>query len=278
MKTAVNTGIIEKTVGVEKAVELIAKSGFDAWDLSLDNLGNSDNPLTKSDYLDRVRTLKRIGEDNGIKCNQSHAPFPVSDPHIRDLIKKSIECTAEAGGEIIVIHPDNDKSAEQNAEFYLGLLPFAKACGVKIATENMWNWNAQKDVAIKAACSHHLDFKKHLDIISDPYFVACLDIGHAEMKGLSTSALDMINTLGSYVQALHIHDNDKWHDSHAVPQTMDIDFVPIVKALKKIGYSGYFTLEVAPSAICTQTETSILKSLKDVYNSVKRLADVFMRA
>ena len=42
----------------------------------------------------------------------------------------------------------------------------------------------------------------------------------------------------------NIHDNDKWHDSHRLPFTMDIDFLPIVKALKEIGYQGEFTLEV----------------------------------
>ena len=44
---------------------------------------------------------------------------------------------AEAGGKICIIHPDNDKSAAENAEMYLELLPFAKDCGVKIATEKM---------------------------------------------------------------------------------------------------------------------------------------------
>lgn len=62
-------------------------------------------------------------------------------------MKRAIECTAEAGGKICIIHPDNDKSAEENAEMYFDLLPFAKECGVKIATENMWNWNEKTEEA-----------------------------------------------------------------------------------------------------------------------------------
>ena len=81
--------------------------------------------------------------------------------------------------------------------------------------------------------------------MNDPYLVACLDIGHAEMKGLGTNAVEMIHALGKErLRALHIHDNDKWHDSHRLPFTMDIDFAPIVKALKDIDYQGDFTLEV----------------------------------
>ena len=89
------------------------------------------------DYLKFARKLKQIGLDNGIVCNQSYAPFP-SIPPMRPFLKRAIECTAEVGGKICIIHPDNDKSAEENAEIYFDLLPFAKEC-MKIATENMWN-------------------------------------------------------------------------------------------------------------------------------------------
>ena len=135
--------------GEEKAVELVGKAGFDAWDLSMFSMcvldkngkvtpGNT-HPFASKDYLKFVRRLKQIGLDNGIVCNQSHAPFP-STAAMQPYLMRAIECTAEAGGKICIIHPENDKSAEENAEMYQKLLPFAKECGVKIATENMWNW------------------------------------------------------------------------------------------------------------------------------------------
>ena len=51
-------------------------------------------------YLEFARKLKRIGRDNGIECNQSHAPFPVMKKEIHSYLKRAIECTAEAGGKI----------------------------------------------------------------------------------------------------------------------------------------------------------------------------------
>lgn len=63
------------------------------------------------------------------------------------------------------------------------------------------------------------------------------------MKGSDTTAVEMIEALDYRLQALHIHDNDRWHDSHQIPFSMVIDFEPIVKALKRINYKGYFTLE-----------------------------------
>ena len=271
-------------IGEHKAVELVAKASFDAWDFSMFDMARWDrnngcvldngHPLRSNEYLKFARELRHIGEELGIRCNQSHAPFPVYRPQIYSYIKRAIECTAEAGGKICVIHPDNHKSAEENAEMYFELLPFAKEHGVKIATENMWNWSPENDCAKAAACSHHDDFLAHIRAVNDPDFVACLDIGHAEMKGLDTTAEKMILTLGEHLQALHIHDNDLWHDSHAIPFSMQIDFEKVVAALKKVGYSGYLTLEADTHCSgCSADE--IPTKVKELCESAKKLRDMF---
>ena len=271
-------------IGEEKAIEYYAKVGFDAWDFSMfsmcdydwgtGNLRENNHPLAGKDYLAFSRKLKQIVLDNGIHCNQSHAPFPIYCDAIRPYLKRAIECTAEAGGKICIIHPDNFKSAEENAEIYLELLPFAKECGVKIATENMFGWDKTLDQAIPHACATPADFNAHLDAVNDEFFVACLDIGHAEMKGVNTSAVEMIKALGSRLQALHIHDNDKHHDSHQIPGSMKIDFVRVVQALKEIGYSGYFTLE-ADSYLKKYDAENVFKGMKELADSARRLADMF---
>lgn len=287
MKTSTEIGSISKIVGEEKAVEYVARAGFDAWDFSMfamckydwrnrSILLPNDHPLASKDYLQFARKLKNIGLDNGIKCNQSHAPFPTSCRDIHSHLKRAIECTAEAGGEICIIHPRNDCTPEENAAFYFELLPFAKEYGVKIAAENMWNWNREKDEACAAACSSPENFKKHMEIVNDDYLVACVDIGHGEMKGLNTSAAALIRCLGSKVQALHIHDNDKWHDSHQLPFTMDIEFKSIVKALKDINYNGYFTLE-ADSFLSAKgyTTGNVLDGVKDMAAAAKKICSMY---
>lgn len=155
MKISTEIASAAKIIGEEKAIEYIAKAGFDAWDFSMFSMCRYDwdkrillensHPLAGNDYLNFARKLKKVGLDNGIICNQSHAPFPTSCKEIRSYFKRAIECTAEAGGKICVIHPDNDKTPKENAEMYLELLPFAKECNVKISTENMWNWDKEKD-------------------------------------------------------------------------------------------------------------------------------------
>jgi sugar phosphate isomerase/epimerase len=283
MKTSTEINSIAKKVGMEKAVELCAKAGFDAWDFSMFAMRGSKEtplPLEASDqlngihYLEFARKLKKIGLDNGIVCNQSHAPFPVHVPEVRSCLKRAIECTAEAGGEICIIHPENSKTAEQNAEMYAELLPFAKSYGVKIATENMWNWDKTKDESSFAACATGEDFKKHIDVVGSEFLVACLDLGHAEMRGSGDGAVNMIKTLGHRLQALHIHDNDRWHDSHQIPFSMSIDFDAIVRALKEINYKGYFTLE-AYSFLKDYDKDNLFDGVLKLKESAKKLAEMF---
>lgn len=284
MKISTEIASAARLIGEEKAVELYAKVGFDAWDFSMFSMVKydgkikavlpNDHPLAGGDCLRFARRLKQIGLDNGIHCNQSHAPFPVRIPEIRSALKRAIECTAEAGGSICVIHPDNNKSPEENAEMYFELLPFAKEHGVKIATENMWNWDKEKDQSSFAACATPESFNAHLDAVNDPDFVACLDLGHAEMKGIGTSAAEMIRALGNRIGALHIHDNDKWHDSHQIPFSMDMDFTQIVAALKEVGYSGYFTLE-ADRYLSKYDSENVFDGMKELAAAAKKLAHMY---
>lgn len=282
MKTSTEIGSASKLVGEEKAVELIARAGFDAWDFSMFSMCRFDwsrncllensHPLATENYLRFARELKKIGLDNGIVCNQSHAPFP-SQPVGIDYLKRAIECTAEAGGKICIIHPANNCSAQENAEMYFKLLPFAKDCGVKIATENMWNWDGEKNHSCFAACATSESFLEHLEAVNDPDFVACLDIGHAEMQGSGSGAVNMIESLGEHLQALHIHDNDLLHDSHQIPFSMNIDFSAVAAALKRIGYSGYLTLE-ADQYLGGFDADNAFEEIKNLYAAVEKIANM----
>ena len=286
MKISTEIYSAARIVGEAKAIELYGKAGFDCWDFSMfkmcrwywekDCPVDEDHPLKGDNYLAFARELKKIGEAYGMECNQSHAPFPSFKPQVRGMLKRAIECTAEAGGKICVIHPDNCSSPEVNAEFYMELLPFAKEHGVKIATENMWNWTRENglDQAAAAACSHHDDFVAHLDAVNDEFFTACLDIGHAEMKGLDTSAPEMIRAIGSRLGALHIHDNDRWRDLHQIPFAGSIDWNEVVKALREVDYKGELTLE-ADTYLNAFNAENIEVGVKNLANAARKLAEMF---
>ena len=281
MKISTEIASAAKIIGEEKAVEYVGKAGFDHWDFSMfrmcrysklqGRITDQDSRMAGDNYLAFARQLKKIGLDNGITCNQSHAPFPVDVPQVRSYLKRAIECTAEAGGRYCVIHPMNNGTPEENAEFYFELLPFAKEHGVKIATENMWNWNEDKTRSCFAACATSESFNAHLDAVSDEYLVACLDVGHAEMRGSGSGAVNMIHALGDRLKCLHLHDNDLLHDSHQLPYSMQIDFDAILAALKAIGYSGELTLEV-DAYLKAYNEENIMIGIRKMAEVTRRMA------
>lgn len=287
LKTSTEIRSAARFAGEEKTIELIAKAGFDAFDFSMLAMVKYDwgsnkcspcsHPLASDEAYAFARRLKSIADDCGIVCNQSHAPYPTYCPEIRATYEKCIELTAVAGGGICVIHPDNYKSAEENAEMFFELLPIARDCGVKIACENMWSWSDETKSASFAACSNPKSFIEHMNAVNDEYFVACLDIGHAELKGLDTCATEMIDALGPHLQSLHIHDNDKKGDLHLIPFSHSIDFESVAKALKRNNYNGYLTLE-AVSHLNKFGFDELHIGLKQLADSAKRLAEMIEKA
>ncbi len=286
MKISTEIHSTSRHVGEEKAIELLAKAGFDCWDFSMFEMARidwnkmapveSDHPLSKAGWRDFAKKLRHVACECGIECNQSHAPFPSRIVGM-DYIKRAIECTAIAGGKICVVHPDNNASAEENAQMYNDLLPFAKQHGIKIATENMWNWANGATQSCFAACSTSEDFCKHIDVVNDPYFVACLDLGHAEMRGSGDGAPNMIRALGARLQALHIHDNDCLHDSHQIPFSMKMDFKEIAKALKDIEYQGELTLE-ADQYLGAYNKDNVAQGVCELAKSARRLEELIKEA
>ena len=286
MKISTNIGPISSFVGEEKAIELVAKAGFDYFDFSLFNMVSTDwktmdiiykgHPLEKEETARELAIkVKEIGFKYGITCNQSHAPFPTNFPPIREKINLALECSAMAGSKICVVHPDNNLSAEENAKLYQMFLPTAKKLGIKIATENMWNWPRCSDHATEAACSTSESFIAHLKAVDDDAFVACVDIGHAEMfNDEIVTAPKMIRALGPYVQALHVHDNDKRFDSHQLPGTMKIDFDAVIDALVDINYQGDLTLE-CDNYVYQSTKNNLEDRIKQMAIVARQLADLF---
>ena len=239
-----------KLGSIEKILVTLKESGFTAYDFSMFEGGLSDEIMLADDYLDRAKKLRAFADNLGLPCNQAHAPFATAkkgnDEYNKAMypkIVRAIEVSGILGAKVCVVHPCNDYTAEENAVLYKSFEEVARKSGVKIGVENMWNWDKEEDHASKASCSHHDDFKAHMELLPKDVFTACLDIGHAEMKGLDTTAVQMIETLDGYLTAIHLHDNNRWKDNHALPFTYNIDFEPIIQALKKINYQGDITLE-----------------------------------
>ena len=288
MKISTEFGSAAKIVGEEKAVELIAKAGFEAWDLSLYRMLKYDSatgrryvdpahPLSGSEYIKHVHRLCKIGLDNGIVCNQAHAPFSSKDPEISSTFKRAIECAAEAGAPNIVFHTMTGESVDANIGLFATLVPFAKEYGVRIALENTYLWPNGQELASPAPASTPDSMLEILDRINDDHMVSCIDVGHAEMTSVGTSAVDMIRAVGPRLACLHIQDCDHIHDSHALPFTMSVDFKGVIEALRDVNYDGDMTLECSSHLhyLCKDAPEKVEDGLKMMADAARRLVDMF---
>lgn len=261
---SVDCGCFRKYGTIKEIIKLLKDSGFTAYDASMFTGGILDEMLYADNWEEQFKDLRSYADEIGIACNQSHAPFASAKANDEEYnewvfprLVRAIEVSSILGAKVCVVHPCNDWNARQNAELYKRLEPFARKAGVKIGLENMWNcigWRTPEFKILPAACSHHDDFKAHLDLLPSDVFVACLDMGHAELNGLDTSCTQMIETLGDRLEAIHLHDVDLVHDNHQIPFTQRIIWAKVIEALRKNGYQGDITLETSDSVRCVPKE------------------------
>ncbi len=242
--TPVGDTLVNK-VGDKEAIRLIKEAGFDGYDYTV---SNGAHRIYQEDGLEYAKEIRAYADSIGIPCLQAHAPFgyiggEADFDKFVSLHTRMLEVCNILGCPLVVIHPANNFSAEDNYKYlYQKLLPLAEKYGVKIATENMWNWRVPGRLTIPAACGTAEDFNAHIDIANSQFMTGCLDIGHAEMP-FSPGAEKMIKAMGKNVGALHIHDNNLIDDEHIYPYCGRIDWQPILDALREINYSGVLTFE-----------------------------------
>lgn len=241
----------DEFTGYLRSIELLKEAGFDGYDFALfANMPVRGTVFHGPDYLLYAKRLRAEADKLGLTCNQIHAPFygycteGLTRAEFGVLLLRAFEIASVLGAKFCIVHPERDFSPEENAEkLYLPLLPYAKKYGVTVALENLWNFRGGKFVP--CACSTAENYLRHLDLLDPAYFVACIDIGHAELLGDCVSAAGLIRALGSRLRALHVHDNDGQDDSHRMPYCGKIAWDGVAEALKETGYGGDLTFEVS---------------------------------
>ena len=257
MLLSTQTSRLQNKLGYEKAIEILAKAGFDAYDFSQFHPISENDPLYKENFREYAASLRELSDRLGIKCNQSHAPFPSSTPEgktdgqIYDSIIRSMEIASILGAYSIVVHPKQHLPYRANAallreinmEFYKSLIPYCEKFNINVAVENMWQMNPVGGTSIvNSTCARVEEFCDYIDSIDSERIIGCLDTGHVSLCGEDMSV--MIRGLGGKrLKALHVHDTDGFRDLHTLPFTSRNDYAQVMKLLAEIGYTGDLTFE-----------------------------------
>ncbi|MCR4718953.1 MAG: sugar phosphate isomerase/epimerase [Firmicutes bacterium] len=271
MKIATTTGDFSAyTESNLEAIEYVKKSGFRYIDYSfcLDYNNKTGFFGNDADYIKKLH--KKIGELD-VMLIQSHAPFSslMFEKDISGLICDTIKCVracAELDIPTLVVHTgyahslSKEETLKKNKEFFMPILEEAAQCKVKILAENFNKMEYEDIYWIDNAT----DLKEFIEYVNHTSLYAVWDAGHANLQEMNQ--YDELKIIGSYLQALHIHDNLGEGDNHMAPffGTMSID--SLMQGLIDIGYSGYFTFEAENillpfknRRICTD-DTRLLKA------------------
>ena len=261
--------------GELRAIELIARAGFDAIDYTMSALAKDGNVLDSDNYKDYVYDLREAAKRNDIVFNQGHAVTGVGidDPEIayKILADKNIRCLEIAGllgMKTLVVHPygtgiyvgREEEALERNMKYFNILLPYAEEYGVIIACENMWCTDKKRKVKRGSIFSNPYEHAGFIDEMNSEFFAACLDLGHTSLDGREPQ--DSIKVLGKRLAALHVHDNDYLDDMHTLPGLSEMNWEEITKALAEADYRGDFTLETNHFFDSFETEEEIRLGLK----------------
>lgn len=251
MKISTQCKFFLKNISSRKeVVDILAEAGYDCIDFSFFELPCGDN--LENEFAE----LKKYAASLGVTFNQAHAPFPTSvgdeekDREIFGNVVRAMELASILGVKHIIVHPKehlNYKGNEEllkkiNFDFYTSLIPYCEKYNIKVAIENMWQWDTNRSCISSSTCALPAEHAEYVDMLNSPWFVACLDIGHAALVGEDITVA--IKTLGhDRLKALHVHDVDYKKDKHTLPGVEKLNYTEIAEALNEIDYDGELTLE-----------------------------------
>lgn len=240
------------------SIRRIYKAGFRDVDLNFAWTRRRQTELYFENWRDWIRQCKEVIEELGMTVSQSHAPFyNVIDPAYpyreeeEEMVRRSIIASGELGAKIMVIHggsitncPDYKKNKMENMEYFKPHLEFAAKHGVTIAIENLFDENdLQKRVRVPRYLADPEDLIDLVDSLHVSYDNVGIvwDFGHANL--MNWDQPECLEMIGKRLIATHVQDNYGVVDDHLLPYLGNIEWEPIMKTLKKIGYEGAFAYE-----------------------------------
>ncbi len=225
---------------VAKEIHRIASDGFDFVDLTLE---------PTAAWLPDGHEIGRLIGDLGLGAVGHTAwylplasPFPELRVVARDLFRRSLDTFADAGVELVNVHPDQrvplhstDRIRAFNAEAIGGLVDDAAGRGLTLMVENLDRLFSGVD-----------DLTAIFEDVPEARFH--LDIGHANLHlglGEKNRTASLLDAFGDRLAHVHVSDNRGGsEDLHLPLGAGNIDWKGMVRLLKERGYDGTVTLEV----------------------------------
>lgn len=243
---------------ITDSLRRIRKAGFEDVDLNFAWTRRRKTELYYEDWEEWIGKCGEMIRELEITVSQSHAPFyNVIDPTYpyreeeEEMVRRSIIAAARLGAKVIVIHggslpncPDYRKNRKENMEYLKPHLELAEKYGITIAVENLFD---EYDPVCRVRRPRYLSDPEDLidlvDRLRESFRNVGIvwDFGHANLMGWNQP--ECLEMIGERLVATHVQDNYGVVDDHLLPYLGTIEWEPIMKTLKKIGYQGAFAYE-----------------------------------
>lgn len=247
MKVGVNRWTLPGDLSLPECFRLANQSGFQSIEVNIAEEGELTPETSESD----VRGLARAAREVGIELSSLSTglgwkyPLTSSDAAVRDraidILKRSLQVAQWLGVDTILCVPGTvtaevsyDEAYRRAQEGLKGLADIAKACGVTIGVENVWN---------KFLLSP-LEMVRFIDEIGSTYVGSYFDAGNVLVFGFPQH---WIRILGARIKKVHVKDFKIGIGNisgFCNPLQGDVPWSAVRDALLEVGYNQYITAEV----------------------------------
>ncbi|MGD0423636.1 MAG: sugar phosphate isomerase/epimerase family protein, partial [Candidatus Bathyarchaeia archaeon] len=227
--------------------ERTAKLGYEAVEIE----GNRPHMLPEDYTSSQTRKIRSLIESSGLKvaaitsCNgTSHWHFTHPNPKVRSAtvrhVKACIDLASDLKAPLVQVlagKPIFEGTSENESWIWLRdnleeCVRYAKSHRKIIGLEPepgnvIWN----SDLADKMIREVNM---ANLQLL--------IDIGHLHV--VKENIPETVLKMGEKIAHVHVDDNDSTKDQHLIPGEGNIDFKPIIEALRQVGYSGYLSAEI----------------------------------
>ena len=249
-------GGLDGSASVAGALTQAKKAGFEAMEIGFSIAGEVSMESSDAD----LAKIRQAAADTGIEIASLGCalhfqwPFTSADPAVRakamEIAKKALSTANALGADAVLFVPGvvsvpwdpsipvvNYADAYKRAtEAISNLLPDAKAAGVTICVENVWNKFLLSPMEMAA----------FVDQFNSQYVQAYFDVGNCMFIGYPA---DWIRVLGKRIKRVHIKDfrRDVGTAGGFVDLLCgDVEWPDVIQALREVGYDGPITAEMIP--------------------------------
>ncbi|RAV04737.1 sugar phosphate isomerase/epimerase [Paenibacillus sp. YN15] len=257
MKKGINIWSFPEGSPLQDCLAIAKDAGFDGIELSLNEAGDL-GLSTSAKEARKVREqvldtgLEIAGLATGLYWSYSMTSDSADErSKAMDVCRKQLELAAALGTDTILVipgavgvdfipgHPvvDYERAYERALGAISSLAQDARAAGVSIGIENVWN---------KFLLSP-LELRSFLDAVGSPFVGAYLDIGNVVHAGYPEQ---WVRILDHRIKRVHLKDYRRQAGGlHGFVDLLagDTDYPAVMAALRKTGYDGYVTAEMIPA-------------------------------